>query len=500
MVTNSVKSGILEDDMSQQDQVSKDSIKKRIMCSIALFIFSCPLLAQTGTGAATATATDKLKESLSVKDFGAVGNGIADDTVAIQVAVVAAADRKAEVFIPFGVYKISAPISVYSGTKIRGVGGMYNKFSGSVLKSEASTIFDIPANRWDIDIEDLGLLGHHDESGWTAGIYGISLHGTYPNSSYRMKFSNLRIAGFERGISVVGNGNWQCDGIQVLHSFFVINKNGIYISGARNADYWVVDNCGFGFPPADGTAINLQNAGFMWVRSTTAGGGLANNSAFIRFGAPNDQLLVTGCQAESLTYFLYIEASASVTSGLPITVRDSVIDCIVKIDRQSNFISSGNIYSVNPEISGNDVRISSMDDSFSSGSTWAITGSNSYVQTQINTLGPNKLSTIEPSRDNSYTLGSASHRWNGIFTNALTIGSTGSAVNSMNWNATTSVADGGLITHGVGSAPTAVFCTPSVAGEMCSVTAIGVATFTVALKKHDGTAGTSQTIYWMALK
>jgi hypothetical protein len=66
--------------------------------------------------------------------------------------------------------------------------------------------------------------------------------------------------------------------------------------------------------------------------------------------------------------------------------------------------------------------------------------------------------------------------------------------------ATASVADGGTITHGVGSTPTSVICTPSVASEMCSVTAIGATNFTVALKKHDGTAGTSQTIYWMALR
>jgi hypothetical protein len=73
-------------------------------------------------------------------------------------------------------------------------------------------------------------------------------------------------------------------------------------------------------------------------------------------------------------------------------------------------------------------------------------------------------------------------------------------INTTTWNATASVADGGTITHGSGGTPTAVLCTPSVAAEMCSVTAKDETTFTVALKKHDGTAGTSQTIYWMALR
>ena len=64
--------------------------------------------------------------------------------------------------------------------------------------------------------------------------------------------------------------------------------------------------------------------------------------------------------------------------------------------------------------------------------------------------------------------------------------------------AAASKTDGSTIAHGVGQAPVSVVCTASVAGEIISVTAIGATTFTIAIKKHDGTAGTSQTVYWMA--
>jgi hypothetical protein len=60
----------------------------------------------------------------------------------------------------------------------------------------------------------------------------------------------------------------------------------------------------------------------------------------------------------------------------------------------------------------------------------------------------------------------------------------------------TSVADGGTVTHGFGENPTIVNVTGTVSGEFVSVTAKSTTTFTVAIKKHDGTAGTTQTVYW----
>jgi hypothetical protein len=41
----------------------------------------------SGSGAVQRTALDKLRETVSVKDFGAVGDGVADDTAAIQAAI-----------------------------------------------------------------------------------------------------------------------------------------------------------------------------------------------------------------------------------------------------------------------------------------------------------------------------------------------------------------------------------------------------------------------------
>jgi len=58
---------------------------------------------QGGTGASSRTVENKLQESVSVKDFGAVGDGVTDDTAAIQAAL----DTGATVYIPDGNYLCS---------------------------------------------------------------------------------------------------------------------------------------------------------------------------------------------------------------------------------------------------------------------------------------------------------------------------------------------------------------------------------------------------------
>ncbi|MCG5240118.1 glycosyl hydrolase family 28-related protein [Azospirillum doebereinerae] len=71
-----------------------------------------------GTGAVSRPVRDKLSDVVSVKDFGAVGDGVVDDTVAIQAALTSA---KA-VHVPPGTYRITNTLTLAYGKTLSGTG------------------------------------------------------------------------------------------------------------------------------------------------------------------------------------------------------------------------------------------------------------------------------------------------------------------------------------------------------------------------------------------
>jgi len=65
-----------------------------------------------GAGAVQTTIGKKLGESVSVKDFGAKGDGTTDDTAAIQAAFDASEVSKSALYFPPGSYKISSSVTL----------------------------------------------------------------------------------------------------------------------------------------------------------------------------------------------------------------------------------------------------------------------------------------------------------------------------------------------------------------------------------------------------
>jgi hypothetical protein len=96
-----------------------------------------------GTGATTATIQAKLRESVSVKDFGAIGNGTTDDTAAIQLAINYAQLGNVSVFFPPGNYKVTASLNVTAAVAFIGASISASTISWS---STSLTVFNVNTN------------------------------------------------------------------------------------------------------------------------------------------------------------------------------------------------------------------------------------------------------------------------------------------------------------------------------------------------------------------
>jgi len=111
-----------------------------------------------GTGATSRTVQDKLRDTVSVKDFGAVGDGVTNDTAAFEAMVSFCAASGAIGLVPTGTYLIDPSTRTFSGSLpfvIKGEGR-----GASILKNRnAASRFIYWTGAHGAAIEDLSIDG-----------------------------------------------------------------------------------------------------------------------------------------------------------------------------------------------------------------------------------------------------------------------------------------------------------------------------------------------------
>lgn len=144
------------------------------------------------TGSVSTNVETKLSEIVSVKDFGAVGDGVADDTTAIQAAIDSLPSTGGAVYFPSGVYHVSGIyIDGTSGSKT-GV-TLYGDGRGSevflITGSNGENV--IAANSGtDFTIRNLTINGN---------VAGNPIPGSPTDPDYE-KWNGIRMAGVERAL------------------------------------------------------------------------------------------------------------------------------------------------------------------------------------------------------------------------------------------------------------------------------------------------------------
>ena len=166
----------------------------------------------SGTGATATTVQTKLREVVSVKDFGAVGDGTTDDTTSIQAAINSLGSNGGIVNFPPGTYRCTSEINpgtipvVLNGsgwsTLVSDVFGnsqwnATNAIKGTVLKFEHTSGIAININGVNyrhFKLQNLSLLG--PGSGTTKAIS----FGSASTAALHCQINNVLIANFATGI------------------------------------------------------------------------------------------------------------------------------------------------------------------------------------------------------------------------------------------------------------------------------------------------------------
>lgn len=176
------------------------------------------------TGAVATNVEDKLAQTVSVKDFGAVGDGVTDDTVAIQNAIDAAIVGTANnVYFPKGTYKVTATLTIPNAVDGKAV--IFG--SGAVIQSTHDGVLFDNQSLW-VSFRDLTLIGPGKSQTNSLAIQG---------TAYDWYLENVGIYNFQIGYRANG-------GVHLfLKCFF--GSNGKCIWPAVFANIISIDSCYF---------------------------------------------------------------------------------------------------------------------------------------------------------------------------------------------------------------------------------------------------------------
>ena len=326
-----------------------------------------------------ASKDDRQRGYYNIRDFGAVGDGRTDDTVAFKSAMaVIASNNGGTLAIPDGEYIVNGPVSIPSGLVMHGTNGLNSMASTSdvtrknptriTLRGSNRALFRVGECVEHVTIRDIELYAESN-----TGTSGVEAFGAYITSQ-GFNFDRVTFNNFNRGINAYGlpqtNLAWQFDYVKINACRFIYNRDtGIFVN-TRNTD-WKIEGTWFvnprRQPNQNANSIHLERVGFALIQDTYSGGfSNALGGTFINI-LDSGPVTIIASQAEAMTNSLVYNEVNNPQAGdysYPITIVNSIFEDPIVFRARRTLVSTGSLYGAQTFRADERVRVYSTGDRF----------------------------------------------------------------------------------------------------------------------------------------
>ena len=326
---------------------------------------------QSGLSAVSRSSLDKMRDAVSVQDFGAVGNGVANDAAAIQLAL---NTGKSIFFVSGKTYKVTGTLSATADNQIINLNGAKIDFNG------ASNGFSITGGLQNVTICDGEIEGQNMTGGYVVsisnadrstinnvrvynpynflyveqanvcdvtnvwvnnirGAYGIHWFGNASKRSDILRLIGVNLSSDYVAVGIMWDGN--CNTLQTQSVTIVKPTIGVHIrntSGGSIPAFGLFDDLEVDFPSSYGIKIDAGedfyfSPLFYCHGSTTASG------VYVGAAVPDDRVIISGGKITN-----------HATYGIENYVRVLACNLVIFGNTTANYYNEDEIYIKAPRI------------------------------------------------------------------------------------------------------------------------------------------------------
>ncbi|OFV72449.1 glycosyl hydrolase family 28-related protein [Acetobacterium wieringae] len=277
-----------------------------------------------------ATPATPVDQGLSVKDFGAKGDGVTDDTVAIQNAINEASNKKVTLTIPASAssYVVTGRLEIKENTRISGYGATL--YMAPKLESVTNILWSDPSVYIsNVTIEGLTLQSQNTIAGtdYYANSMISNVQGMYFQGVSNLTIKDVSMDSMYVGLKMGQSGSLRNQGISV--SNLRIDNSGMPIQISGTNDFTMVDSI-----------LNSSDGGTKWLHSAyirgdnsnfyfrnvefnnASGGGIAV-AGNEKYPTAPDHIVFENCRVKNSVVGMHINTGANNVTIRGLTIEGS---------------------------------------------------------------------------------------------------------------------------------------------------------------------------------